>query len=394
MQSNKHRKNKNADWIRTYAPYIATAALVIVLFWGVDSIKQDGQQKQWQQPLEVVKPPRDWTHKLSTAAPYDDKNRQDDHTHNSCPLPTGNWAHTCDREITVEGPCSGKCLLKARCQDVKEKFKETTFEYNEGRRLEIKNVNGLLCSIEDGSPSCGVNFHGNLALKNCGTQGYIPRRHEFLPDGLYAPAADDKDKDQDKNDYDKDPDDDRYDYEKDNDEYEDYGPKYNKKRSRRSEEDDYTERRSTRRNRRDDDEYPRRRDEDDDEEPPYKPRTNRRRDEDTDDWPAQPPAPPPRPRKRSFDDYDTNRGTTFKSRRSYDEEPDRRRSYYDADDRRKSRFRQNFDEDDVPEDDDDRMLRGPKDDARPKRRRPRYDDDDDRPQRRLSSVDGEDREEW
>ena len=121
MQSNKHRKNKNADWIRTYAPYIATAALVIVLFWGVDSIKQDGQQKQWQQPLEVrcaaaffksriprpgeiptasaeldfqvVKPPRDWTHKLSTAAPYDDKNRQDDHTHNSCPLPTGTYIH-------------------------------------------------------------------------------------------------------------------------------------------------------------------------------------------------------------------------------------------------------------------------------------------------------------
>jgi len=209
MQSNR-RKSKNSDYIRYYAPYGIVALVVIVLFWGVDSIKQDTERRQYE-PSELVQPEtgKDWTHKLSTAATYtDDKERPDDDTAAACPLPTGNWAHTCDRDLLVEGPCNGKCMLKARCKDLKEKFAETTLEYNEGRQLEAKNVNGLLCVIEDGTPSCGVNFHGNLALKNC--IGYIPRRHEVMEDGLYADKEGDKEKDKDKEHYQEEPDDDAW----------------------------------------------------------------------------------------------------------------------------------------------------------------------------------------
>lgn len=43
-------------------------------------------------------------------------------SHDRCASFAGNWAHTCDRDLLVEGPCNGKCMLKARCKDLKEKF--------------------------------------------------------------------------------------------------------------------------------------------------------------------------------------------------------------------------------------------------------------------------------
>mmetsp|Transcript_148053 Transcript_148053/g.258757 ORF Transcript_148053/g.258757 Transcript_148053/m.258757 type:complete len:379 (-) Transcript_148053:392-1528(-) len=194
-QARHKKKHGSPAPFRNILPYVATGFLVVVLFWGVDSIKKDSSaKKQWEPSVVVPDEPakkKDWTQKLRVApSVHDEKDRPDDATEESCPMPTGNWGHTCDRELIIEGPCNGKCMLKARCQDVKEKFKDTTFEYNEGRTLEIKNVNGLLCTIEDGSPACGVNFHGNMASKNC--KNYIPRRHEVMHDGLYAPSREDE----------------------------------------------------------------------------------------------------------------------------------------------------------------------------------------------------------
>lgn len=365
MQSHNKRRNKNQDLLRTSAPYVATALLVIVLFWGVDSIKHDGHKRQ-SEPGDVVRPTargKDWTQKLSTVPSYDDKNRPDDRTDGSCPMPTGNWGHTCDRELVIEGPCNGKCMLKARCQDVKEKFKETTFEYAEGRRLEIKNVNGLLCTIEDGSPSCGVNFHGNMALKNC--DGYIPRRHETMHDGLYAPPPEDETT---KNKWDEPdhgmPDDD------DEPEEDDYKYKKNKYNKNKYDDDDYDDPPQRNRRRKYDD------DDDDFKRSSYK-RPSRYEDHDEQEY---------KPRKRSYDDDVAPRRTARWMEDDFDS--GKRNRGYDADTdsfrRPAPRTTRRYDDDD--DDDNDRMLRGA-----PKRRPRRYDDDDefaDSPQRRgLREVD-------
>ena len=126
-------------------------------------------------------PQRDWTHKLSMdAAPVRTKYARNEAT---CPTPTGNWINTCFENIRVEGPCQGRCLLKAKCKNMDKKPQETSFEYREYEDIAIKNVNGLLCKEEDGMASCGMNFHGNLAVKNC-ADGEIPFRRETHPRGL------------------------------------------------------------------------------------------------------------------------------------------------------------------------------------------------------------------
>jgi hypothetical protein len=101
-----------------------------------------------------------------------------------CPTPTGNWANTCYAAITIEGPCNGRCLLKATCRNLNKKTQETTMEYAQRQILDLKNVNGLLCRVvDDGPPQCGMNFHGNLAVKNCG-RDTIPMRKERTSSAL------------------------------------------------------------------------------------------------------------------------------------------------------------------------------------------------------------------
>ena len=371
MNSKQRRpRQTNSDLVRTLSPYVATAVLVVVLFWGVDSIKADRSGKKQWEPAEIVPQPptkqRDWTQKLSTTTgAYEDKNRPDDATEESCPMPVGNWGHTCDRELVIEGPCNGKCLLKARCQDVKEKFSDTTFEYSEGRTLEIKNVNGLLCTIEDGSPSCGVNFHGNMALKNC--KGYIPRRHEVVPDGKFAPPREHanidntKQKSWDTNDEAEEEEEEEEtklrpyrskNYE--NEDFDEPAPRSPRKSRSRYEEDDWEDNTRGRSHR-------------------FRERSNKyAMDDDEDEY---------LPRKKSHEDeYQSARsipGRKYSGRYDDEREAPRKSRNWDYEpemDRRSSR--RSYDDDD-----DDSMLRGAT-----RRRRSRFDDDEG-PARRLRGVD-------
>eukprot|EP00906_Rhabdomonas_costata_P021147 RCo030721 len=185
------RRSRRWDFLQTVLPYAAIGLLLVVLFIGVDSLNKDRVAAASTVGTIPEEAPdadfrRDWTHKLSLRKDDDDA-RPDDENIAQCPTPLGNWANTCRKVVVIEGPCNGKCLLKAVCEDLRFKFKDTTFEYNEGTTVEIKNVNGLLCKLDtDGAPICGVNFHGNIASKNC--LGYVPRRHETNPTG--APEGD------------------------------------------------------------------------------------------------------------------------------------------------------------------------------------------------------------
>lgn len=170
-------------------------AFVILALYFMRSLGTDirREQTEWKKEASAAKE-KDWTHKISIGA-MPKQDRPDDDTWDQCPTPIGNWAHTCHSEIVIQGPCNGKCLLVAKCQDLDKKEQATTFEYNEGVTVEIKNVNGLLCRTE--GVSCGVNFHGNLMMKNC-KDGHTPQRHENRPDGIYIKSKD-EDADPDRN---------------------------------------------------------------------------------------------------------------------------------------------------------------------------------------------------
>eukprot|EP00667_Euglena_gracilis_P006733 EG_transcript_6796 len=219
MMGLRPRPNGQRQLLRQYGPYALITVVIGVMFWWAQGVKRDLQQEhaallrpvpptrpvvaramdEWTPPTtedtapgaaapradaEAPLPKKDWTHQIVVRPTRHDA--PDDDTAASCPTPTGNWQHTCRRNILIEGPCSRKCLLTAVCLDVHNQLQNTTFEYPEGQPLEVKNINGLLCRTQpDGSVACGLNFHGNVARKNC--PGYVPTRRETLAGCLAAP---------------------------------------------------------------------------------------------------------------------------------------------------------------------------------------------------------------